>query len=77
MKVRVESAFREKRGICTSFVLLDIVAVKQSVFADVMLGSGRFAENRVVLLATKLVFDAVFDNVLFQNFIFRSSKKVL
>ena len=66
-----------KRDVCTSLALLDVVTVKQSVFADVMLGGVRFAENRVVLLAAKLVFDAVFDNVLFHKFIFLSFKKAL
>ena len=57
--------------------MCNIIAVKQSVFADVMLGSVRFAENRVVLLAAKLAFDAVFDNELFHKFIFLSSKSLI
>ena len=63
----VESAFGQEGGVCTSLVLLDMVAVKQSVFADMMLGSARFAEKRLILLATKLVFDTGFDNVLFHK----------
>ena len=34
VKVCVELTFREKCGVCTSLVLLDVVAVKKSVFAD-------------------------------------------
>ena len=61
MKVCVKSALGQECGVCTSAMQLDVVAVKESVSADVMLGRVRFAENRVVLLTFKLVFDAVFD----------------
>ena len=65
----VKSALCQESGVCTSFVLLDVVAVKESVFTDVMLCRVRFAENRVVLLAFKFIFDAVLSNVLFHNHI--------
>ena len=75
MKVCVKSALGQESGVRAFAVLLDVVAVKESVSADVMLGRVRFAENRVVLLTFKLVFDAVLSNVLFHNsYSFRVTK---
>ena len=50
-------------------MLLDIVAVKESVFADFVFLLLCDFEHRVVLLAFKLVFDAVLSDVLFHNHI--------
>ena len=76
VKVCVELVFREKCGVCTSFVLLDIVAVKKSVFADFVFLLFCDFEHWIVLLAFKRVFDAVLRDVLFHNhipFVFQNS----
>ena len=75
MKVYVELAFREKRSVSSSFVLLDVVTVKESVFADFLFSLLGDFEHRIVLFSAKLVFDAVLSNVLFHNsYSFRITK---
>ena len=75
MKVYVELAFREKRSVSSSFVLLDVVTVKESVFADFVFLLLCDFEHWIVLLAFKLVFDAVLSDVLFHNsYSFRVTK---
>ena len=52
-----------------SLVLLDVVTVKESVFADFMFFLLGDFKHRVVLLSAKPVFDAVLNDVLFHNHI--------
>ena len=50
-------------------MLLDIVAVNESVFADFVFLLLCDFEHRVVLFSAKLVFDTVLNDVLFHNHI--------
>ena len=53
----------------SSAVLLDKVQVRVSVFSDFIVGLLGDFKHRVVLFAAKLVFDAVFSDVLFHKHI--------
>ena len=75
VKVGVKPALGEKCGVTSSFVLFDVVAVKESVFADFVFLLLCDFEHRVVLFSVKLVFDAVLSDVLFHNsYSFRVTK---
>ena len=75
VEVCVKSTLGEKRGVSSSSVLLDVVAVKKSVFSGFVFFLPDDFEHRVVLLLAKLVFDAVLSDVLFYNsYSFRVTK---
>ena len=69
VEVFVQSSFRQQSSVCTSAVLLDKVESKVSLFANFIVGLLRDCKHRVVLFTAKLIFDAVFSDVLFHNHI--------
>jgi hypothetical protein len=63
----VKSALCQESGVCTSLVPLDIVAVKESIFANFVFLVFCDFEHRVILFSAKLVFNAVLSDILFHN----------
>ena len=65
----IQTIFDQQSSVCTSAVLLNEFEMKVSVFADFIGGLFRNFKHMLVLFDAKLVFDAVFSNVLFHNHI--------
>ena len=69
VEVFIQTSFGKQGSICTPAVILNKIKVKVSVFTYFVVGLLGNFKHRIILFATKLIFDAIFSNILFHNHI--------
>ena len=69
VEVFIQPPFGQQCGISPLSMLLDKVKAQSAIFADFIVGLRVKVKQRIVLLAAKLVSDAVLSDVLFHNHI--------